>query len=79
MTGFFMNIREVEHPNKQRFLRETIREEGVCFIGLSETIKINYTINWFKKIIGIYNFPGYMFHQKGDLGEESIGSRYLPT
>jgi hypothetical protein len=39
MTGCFVNIRGVEHPDKQRFLRVTIREEGVCFIGLCETIK----------------------------------------
>jgi hypothetical protein len=52
MTGCFVNIRGVEHPDKQRFLRETIREEGAFFIGLSDTIKSNYTPNWFKKITG---------------------------
>jgi mannosylglycoprotein endo-beta-mannosidase len=56
MTGCFVNIRGVEHPDKQRFLRETIREEGVCFIGLCETIKSNYTPNWLKKIAGNRNF-----------------------
>jgi hypothetical protein len=40
-----VNIRGVEHPNKQRFLSETVREEGVCFIGVSETIKSNFTPN----------------------------------
>jgi hypothetical protein len=56
MIGCFVNIRGVEHPNKQRFLRETIREEGACFIGLSETIKSSYTPQWFKKIVGNRNF-----------------------
>jgi hypothetical protein len=56
MTGCFVNIRGVEHPDKQRFLRETIREDGVCFIGLCETIKSNFTPNWLKKISGNRNF-----------------------
>jgi hypothetical protein len=56
MTSCFVNIRGVEHPDKQRFLRETIREEGVCFIGLCETIKSNFTPNWLKKIAGNRNF-----------------------
>jgi hypothetical protein len=43
MTRFFANIRGVEHPNKQRFLREIIRYEGVYFIGLIETIKCQFT------------------------------------
>jgi hypothetical protein len=48
MIGCFVNIRGVEHPNKQRFLRETIRDEGACFIGLSETMTSSYTPNWYK-------------------------------
>jgi hypothetical protein len=42
----------VEHPDKQRFLRELIRDDRVCFLGLSETIKSQYT----RKIAGNRNF-----------------------
>jgi hypothetical protein len=56
MVGCFINIRGVEHPNKQRFMREKIREEEVCFIGLCETIKSNFTPSWFKKILENRNF-----------------------
>jgi hypothetical protein len=49
MTGCFVN-------DKQRFPRETIREEGVCFIGICETIKNNFTHNWFKNFFGNKNF-----------------------
>jgi hypothetical protein len=37
-------------------LRETIREEGACFIGISETIKSSFTSQWFKKVVGNRNF-----------------------
>jgi hypothetical protein len=56
MIGCFGNIRGVEHPNKQRFLREIIREEGACFIGISENIKSSFTSQWLKKVVGNRNF-----------------------
>jgi hypothetical protein len=41
MRGFFFNIRGVEHPDKQRFLREIIREEAVtALIGLKRFLGI---------------------------------------
>jgi hypothetical protein len=46
----------VEHPNKQRFPIEVISDESTCFIGLSETIKENYSPQWFRKIVGNRNF-----------------------
>jgi hypothetical protein len=67
MTGCFVNIRGVEHPDKQRFLREIIREEGFCFIGLSETIKSNFTPNWLKKYLVIEFFFGKTYLQLEDL------------
>jgi hypothetical protein len=45
--------RGVEHPDKQRFLRKTIREHGVCFIGLCETKKATSLLIDLKKIQGI--------------------------
>jgi hypothetical protein len=67
MTGCFVNIRGVEHPDKQRFLRETIREEGVCFIGLCETIKSSFTPNWLKKYLVIEILFGKVYLQLEDL------------
>jgi hypothetical protein len=32
MIGYFVNIRGVEHPNKQRFLRETVREKELVLL-----------------------------------------------
>jgi hypothetical protein len=69
MIGCFVNIRGVEHPNKQRFLRETIREEGACFIGVNETVKIASLPIGIRRWLAIETYPGGMFLLKGDLVE----------
>jgi hypothetical protein len=56
MTGCFANIRGVEHPDKQRFMRDLIRDNGVCFLGLSETIKSQYTPSVVQEDIKEYEF-----------------------
>jgi hypothetical protein len=56
MIGCFANIRGVQHPDKESFPRELVRDDGVCFLGLNETIKSQYTPQWYMKVAGDRNF-----------------------
>jgi hypothetical protein len=56
MTGCFVNIGGVEHLDKQRFLRDLVRDVAVCFLSLSETIKSQYTPQLYRKVTGNRSF-----------------------
>jgi hypothetical protein len=56
MICCFVNIKGVEHPNKERILGEMITDEEVHFIGLTEIITSDFTPKCFRKITRNRNF-----------------------
>ena len=74
MIGCFSNIRGVELPNKQKFLQDLFKEEGISFIGLSETIKSDYTSQWFNKIAGNRKFTWQWIPPEGRSGGMLLGA-----
>jgi hypothetical protein len=63
----FWNVRGIGQDIKKNFIRDTIQEKQLDFVGLKETIKSNFTKNELHNLSG-----GKFFFGNGLLPEESL-------
>ena len=61
MIGMFWNVRGIRQNIKINFIRETIKEKHLDFVGLQETIKRDYSKNELHNLSGGKKFSGKGF------------------
>ena len=52
MRGVFWNVRGIGQDHKKRYIREMILDQKLDFIGLSQTIKQDFTKNELHNLCG---------------------------
>lgn len=68
MRGVFWNVRGIGQDHKKRYVREMIIDQKLDFIGLSETIKQDFTKNELHNLCGGRNFQWSWNPPRGMLG-----------
>lgn len=56
MSGFFWNVRGLGNPSRTKFIRETIMDRDLCFLGIQETKKKEISDTWLDSLTGRKNF-----------------------
>ena len=69
MRGVFWNVRGIGQDHKKRYVREMIIDQRLDFIGISETIKQDFTKNELHNLAGGKKFSGNGLPLEANLGE----------
>ena len=73
MRGVFWNVRGIRQDHKKRYVREMIMDQKLDFIGLSETIKQDFTKNELHNLCGGRNFQWSWNPPRGMSGGILVG------
>ena len=73
MRGLFWNVRGIGQDIKRNFIRDTILEKQLDFVGLQETIKSDFTKNELHNLAGGRNFLREWIAPRGKSGGILVG------